>query len=366
MSNLPPSINLFFGGANESDNYDTHQNPQIFPLSIKSACINPNPISGRVEIMAHGLTPGMNPAQGGHWGIGSFPVTSEPGSPGFGIEGGDARPEAKGARRSGEGALPCEKAPLMQCATRDSPDANSGKESAVNLYQGWRWEDRLRSQVTSPLQRVRSMQFAPRLCYSPATNKGKLDGMVLSGEYCGVVQTNGLCQKSTKPPPLKTSLHSGEASGMVENKLNAAIIFEPDIDVIQNSKDVAKDIALVGEQQDLKTLEDFDFAPQVAPTSSQLFPHTQTHTVLIAARGEEVLIDPKFDWIVDSGCTSHMSNNPSLFTNLRPHNTTITTAGTATPVTGIGTARLRAQLSNEITNFTLTNTLLVCWNDWTF
>ena len=54
-----------------------------------------------------------------------------------------------------------------------------------------------------------------------------------------------------------------------------------------------------------------------------------------------------------------MSNNPSLFTDLRPHNTTITTAGTATPVTGIGTARLRAQLQNEITNFTLTNTLLV-------
>ena len=29
------------------------------------------------------------------------------------------------------------------------------------------------------------------------------------------------------------------------------------------------------------------------------------------------------------------------------------------PTTGIGTARLRAQLQNEITNFTLTNTLLV-------
>src|SRR5271163_82829 len=54
-----------------------------------------------------------------------------------------------------------------------------------------------------------------------------------------------------------------------------------------------------------------------------------------------------------------MSNNPSLFTDLKLHNTTITTAGTVTPVTEIGTARLRAQLQNEITNFTLTNTLLV-------
>src|SRR5271163_2151257 len=54
-----------------------------------------------------------------------------------------------------------------------------------------------------------------------------------------------------------------------------------------------------------------------------------------------------------------MSNNPSLFTDLRPHNTTITTGGTVTPVTEIGTARLRVQFQNEITNFTLTNTLLV-------
>src|SRR5271163_2715873 len=54
-----------------------------------------------------------------------------------------------------------------------------------------------------------------------------------------------------------------------------------------------------------------------------------------------------------------MSNNPSLFTDLRPHNTTITTTKTATPVTGIGTIRLRAQLQNQITNFTLTNTLLI-------
>ena len=58
---------------------------------------------------------------------------------------------------------------------------------------------------------------------------------------------------------------------------------------------VVVNIALVGEQQDFKTIEDFDFALQVARTSSQLFPHTQTHTVLIAAREEEVLIDPKFD-----------------------------------------------------------------------
>src|SRR5271163_4019954 len=54
-----------------------------------------------------------------------------------------------------------------------------------------------------------------------------------------------------------------------------------------------------------------------------------------------------------------MSNNPSIFTDLRPHNTTIITVGTATPVIGIGTTRLRVQLQNQITNFTLTNTLLV-------
>src|SRR5271163_1334302 len=54
-----------------------------------------------------------------------------------------------------------------------------------------------------------------------------------------------------------------------------------------------------------------------------------------------------------------MLNNSSLFTDLRPHNTTIITAGTTTPVTRISTTRLRAQLQNQITNFTLTNTLLI-------
>jgi hypothetical protein len=55
------------------------------------------------------------------------------------------------------------------------------------------------------------------------------------------------------------------------------------------------DITLVGEQQNFKTIEDFNFAPQVALTSSQLFLHTQTHIVLITARGEEVFIDFKFN-----------------------------------------------------------------------
>jgi hypothetical protein len=43
------------------------------------------------------------------------------------------------------------------------------------------------------------------------------------------------------------------------------------------------------------TLNDFDFAPNIAPTYDQLFPHLNTQKVLIASRGDRPLIDPKFD-----------------------------------------------------------------------
>jgi hypothetical protein len=54
---------------------------------------------------------------------------------------------------------------------------------------------------------------------------------------------------------------------------NCTLGFYALIDVTSKCIIVA-DIALVGEQQDFKTIEDFDFTPQVALTSSQLFPHT--------------------------------------------------------------------------------------------
>jgi hypothetical protein len=43
------------------------------------------------------------------------------------------------------------------------------------------------------------------------------------------------------------------------------------------------------------TLNDFNFAPNIAPTYDQLFPHLNTQKVLIASRGNKPLIDPKFD-----------------------------------------------------------------------
>jgi hypothetical protein len=107
------------------------------------------------------------------------------------------------------------------------------------------------------------------------------------------------------------------------------------------------------------TLNDFNFAPNIAPTYDQLFPHLNTQKVLIASRGDRPLIDPKFDWIVDSECTSHICNNKSLFTELTPILSTITTAGEPAQVIGIGTARIRAELEDDIVNFSLLNTLLV-------
>jgi hypothetical protein len=107
------------------------------------------------------------------------------------------------------------------------------------------------------------------------------------------------------------------------------------------------------------TLNDFNFAPNITSTYDQLFPHLNTQKVLIASRRDRPLIDPKFDWIVDSGCTSHMCNNKSLFTELISISSTITTARKPAQVIEIGTARIWVQLEDDIVNFSLLNTLFV-------
>jgi hypothetical protein len=74
------------------------------------------------------------------------------------------------------------------------------------------------------------------------------------------------------------------------------------------------------------SLKDFNFAPNVAPTFDQVYPHLITHTMLIVSGRDKPLIDPFFDWIVDNGCTSHMCNNNSLFIELCTIQFAITTA----------------------------------------
>ena len=67
-------------------------------------------------------------------------------------------------------------------------------------------------------------------------------------------------------------------------------------------------------------LDEFDFTPpNIAPTLRQTFPQLQTHSVLVAARGDAPLLDGNYNWIMDSGATSHMSNNRELFTSIAPH-----------------------------------------------
>jgi hypothetical protein len=98
--------------------------------------------------------------------------------------------------------------------------------------------------------------------------------------------------------------------------------------------------AFVGLENYSLTLNNFDFAPNIAPIYDQLFPHLNTQKVLIASRRDRPLIDPKFDWIVNSECTSHMCNNKSLFTELTSISSTITMVGKPAQVIGIGTARI--------------------------
>ena len=82
-----------------------------------------------------------------------------------------------------------------------------------------------------------------------------------------------------------------------------------------------------------KPLSYFDFAPMVAPTTDQLMPHLVTETVFVASRGDSPIVDAKYDWIMDTGCTSHMCNNPDLFIDLKPMQLQITAAGPPTKVT---------------------------------
>jgi hypothetical protein len=117
-------------------------------------------------------------------------------------------------------------------------------------------------------------------------------------------------------------------------------------------------ISLVELEEFSLSLKDFDFAPN-APTFDQVYSHLITHTVLIASGKDKPLIDPLFDWIMDSRCTSHICNNKSLFTELRPIQSAITTAETPAKVTGVGTAKIQVELDDQIINFSLLNTLLV-------
>jgi hypothetical protein len=118
-------------------------------------------------------------------------------------------------------------------------------------------------------------------------------------------------------------------------------------------------ILLVRSEEFSLSLKDFDFAPNMAPTFDQVYSHLITHTVLIASGGDKPLIYPLFDWIMDSGCTSHMCNNKSLFTELRPIQSAITTVGAPAKVTGVGTTKIRVELDDQIINFSLLNILLV-------
>jgi len=125
--------------------------------------------------------------------------------------------------------------------------------------------------------------------------------------------------------------------------------------------DLSKYKAFISFEGDMfHSLKDFDFAPEVAPTFDQHFPLFVTEKVLVASGGDGYMMDPRFDWIMDSGCTSHICNNKSLFTEISPMKSYITTAGNQkAPITGIGTVMIRAQLKDgEVVTVYLPKTLL--------
>ena len=112
--------------------------------------------------------------------------------------------------------------------------------------------------------------------------------------------------------------------------------------------------------KDFWELDEFDFAPSnIAPTLKQAYPDLQTHSVMVTARGDAPFLDGNYDWIMDSGATSHMCNNRELFTSITPHNGRVTTAGEATSAIGKGTISVRCELEDETCVLDLTNILHV-------
>ena len=84
----------------------------------------------------------------------------------------------------------------------------------------------------------------------------------------------------------------------------------------------------------------------------------------VTTGGAEDVIDPKFDWIIDSGCTTHICNNKDLFTKLQSCRATITTAGAPLVVTQKGEVQVNFSIQEEgeisiIQPWTLKNVLYI-------
>jgi hypothetical protein len=192
---------------------------------------------------------------------------------------------------------------------------------------------------TSPLTVIMRDVYPDCLMKAVAAGSHRWIGDSSGALQTGVVATTGA---------LRTSSHQTPASilsvqGYPPQRLGDLPVSRLEISTCKEGmkfNSLAFSKAFVGLKNYSLTLNDFDFAPNIAPTYDQLFPYLNTQKVLIASRGDRPLIDPKFDWIVDSGCTSHMCNNKSLFTELTSISSTITTAGEPAQVIGIGTARI--------------------------
>ena len=104
----------------------------------------------------------------------------------------------------------------------------------------------------------------------------------------------------------------------------------------------------------------FDFAPQntsLTPRATDS-PDIYSHKVCVTTGGLDT-IDPSNDWVMDSGCTTHICNNKDLFSELHGCKTTIATAGTPLRVTQKGTAQATFSIF-DTTNNTITE------QPWTF
>ena len=81
--------------------------------------------------------------------------------------------------------------------------------------------------------------------------------------------------------------------------------------------------------------------------------------VLITGKNDAPLLDGRYDWILDSGSTSHMTNNKNLLLNFQERKSKIVTACKATSALKYETVNICLDLGEKVCVMKLQNVLLV-------
>ena len=110
-------------------------------------------------------------------------------------------------------------------------------------------------------------------------------------------------------------------------------------------------------------IDDFEFAPRdrapVSPSNSPNIPLSVPQQIYYAGKKKGgIILDMTYDWVLDTGATSHMCNNESYFTSLTKRESAVDGLGSAKAL-GYGTVSVTIIVEGEETSVTLSNTLYI-------